>query len=60
MVTHTLALVIWLRGRPKKLLHRSDQGSQYMNEPFQRLMADHGIICSPLGGMPCVRLPGNG
>ncbi|MFK4529345.1 transposase InsO family protein [Bradyrhizobium japonicum] len=24
----------------------SDQGSQYIGEQFQRLMADHGIICS--------------
>jgi putative transposase len=28
------------------LLHHSDQGSQYSSEQFQRLMAEHGIICS--------------
>ena len=28
------------------LLHHSDQGSQSTSEQFQRLMADHGIVCS--------------
>jgi len=28
------------------VLHHSDQGSQYTSEPFQRLMADHGVTCS--------------
>ena len=39
-------MAIWRRGRPQTLLHHSDQGSQYTSEPFQRLMADHGIVCS--------------
>ncbi len=34
------------RGRPDPLLHHSDQGSQYTNESFQRLTANHGITCS--------------
>ena len=46
MVTDALIMAIWRRGRPKELLHHSDQGSQYTSEPFQRLMADHGITCS--------------
>lgn len=46
MVTDALIMAIWRRGRPDQLLHHSDQGSQYTSEPFQRLMADHGIICS--------------
>ncbi len=29
-----------------RLLHHSDQGSQYTSEQFQRLMADSGIVCS--------------
>jgi putative transposase len=33
-------------GKPDALLHHSDQGSQYTSEQFQRLMADHGIVCS--------------
>ena len=28
------------------LLHHSDQGSQYTSQQFQRLMADHGVVCS--------------
>jgi putative transposase len=29
-----------------RLLHHSDQGSQYTSEQFRTLMADHGIDCS--------------
>jgi len=46
MVTDALIMAIWRRGRPKELLHHSDQGSQYTSEAFQRLMADHGVTCS--------------
>ena len=46
LVTDALVMAIWRRGRPQTLLHHSDQGSQYTSEPFQRLMADHGIDCS--------------
>jgi putative transposase len=28
------------------MLHPSDRGSQYTSEPFQRLMAEHGVRCS--------------
>ena len=28
------------------MLHHSDRGSQYTSEQFQRLMADHGVVCS--------------
>jgi putative transposase len=45
-VTEALLMAIWRRGRPRELLHHSDQGSQYASEPFQRLLADHGITCS--------------
>lgn len=46
MVTDALIMAVWRRGRPNELLHHSDQGSQYTSEPFQRLMAEHGITCS--------------
>ena len=45
-VTEALLMAIWRRGRPRQLLHHSDQGSQYASEPFQRLLVDHGITCS--------------
>jgi putative transposase len=46
LVTDALVMAIWRRGRPIALLHHSDRGSQYTSEQFQRLIADHGIICS--------------
>ncbi|QTQ34745.1 Putative transposase InsF-like [Aromatoleum petrolei] len=39
-------MAVWRRGKPKELLHHSDQGSQYTREDFQRLLADQGIVCS--------------
>jgi len=46
LVTDALLMAIWRRGRPKAVLHHSDQGSQYTSEQFQRLLADNGISCS--------------
>ena len=46
LVADALLMAVWRRGKPRELLHHSDQGSQYSSEQFQRLMADSGIICS--------------
>ena len=46
LVADALMMAIWRRGKPKMLLHHSDQGSQYTSVQFQRLLADHGIVCS--------------
>jgi putative transposase len=46
LVADALLMAVWRRGKPNKLLHHSDQGSQYASEQFQRLMADSGIVCS--------------
>ena len=46
LVADALVMAVWRRGKPHALLHHSDQGSQYTSEPFQRLMAEHGIVCS--------------
>ncbi len=46
LVADALLMAVWRRGKPRELLHRSDQGSQYSSEQFQRLMADSGIACS--------------
>ena len=46
LVTDALVMAIWRRGRPRELLHHSDRGSQYTSEQFQRLMTDHGVVCS--------------
>jgi putative transposase len=45
-VTDALVMAIWRRGKPDALAHHSDRGSQYTSEQFQRLMADHGVVCS--------------
>jgi putative transposase len=46
LVTDALLMALWRRGKPDALLHHSDQGSQYTSEQFQRLLVDHGVICS--------------
>jgi putative transposase len=46
LVTDALVMAIWRRGKPDALLHHSDRSSQFTSEPFQRLMADHGVVCS--------------
>lgn len=46
LVTDALVMAIWRRGMPNTVLHHSDRGSQYTSEPFQRLLADHGVTCS--------------
>jgi putative transposase len=46
LVTDALVMAIWRRGKPDALLHHSDRGSQYTSEQFQRLLIDHGVVCS--------------
>ena len=45
-VTDALVMAIWRRGKPEAVLPHSDRRSQYTSEPFQRLLADHGVTCS--------------
>jgi putative transposase len=45
-VTDALVMAIWRRGKPDALLHHSDRGSQYTSEQLQRLLIDHGVVCS--------------
>jgi putative transposase len=53
LVMDALTMALWRRGRPRELLHHSDQGSQYAAEAFQRLLAHHGIACSMSGKGDC-------
>ncbi|MDR6397894.1 putative transposase [Herbaspirillum seropedicae] len=46
LVMDALLMAVFRRGRPRAVLHHSDQGSQYTSEDFQRLLESHGIICS--------------
>lgn len=41
--TDALIMAVWRRGRPKAVLHHSDQGSQGR---FKRLLADNGVYRS--------------
>lgn len=45
-LTDALMMALHRRGRPREVLHHSDQGSQYTSEQFQMLLADAGIVCS--------------
>lgn len=46
LVTDALMMALHRRGRPRAVLHHSDQGSQYTSEQFQMLLMEAGIVCS--------------
>nr|WP_086008753.1 IS3 family transposase [Nitrospirillum amazonense] len=46
LVADALVMALWRRGKPKAVLHHSDQGSQYTSQQFQHLLSDNGITCS--------------
>lgn len=46
LVIDALTMALHRRGRPREVLHHSDQGSQYASEQFQLLLVDTGIVCS--------------
>lgn len=46
LVVDALMMALWRRGQPVGVLHHSDQGSQYTSEEFQRLLTEHGTVCS--------------
>ena len=46
LAADALVMALWRRGRPDRLLHHSDRGSQYTSDQCQRLMTEHGITCS--------------
>ena len=46
LVTDAMVMALWRRGKPRELLHHSDQGSQYTSERFQTLLSEFGITCS--------------
>jgi putative transposase len=45
LVTDALVMAIWRRDKPDALVHHSNRRSPYTSEQFQRLMADHGVVC---------------
>lgn len=46
LVTDALMMALHRRGRPREVLHHSDQGSQYTSEQFQMILMEAGIVCS--------------
>jgi len=46
LVTRALMMAVNLRKPPPGLIHHSDRGSQYASRSYQKLLKQHGIICS--------------
>ena len=46
LTLEALGLALARRRPPQGLLHHSDRGSQYASGDYQRLLAQHGIVCS--------------
>jgi putative transposase len=46
LTLEALGLALGRRRPPQGLLHHSDRGSQYASGDYQRLLAQHGIVCS--------------
>ena len=44
-----LGMALARRRPPQGLLHHSDRGSQYASGDYQRVLAQHGIVCSMRG-----------
>ena len=46
LLIRALMMAINRRKPPPGLLHHSDRGSQYARHDYQRLLKQHGLICS--------------
>jgi putative transposase len=46
LVVDALRQAIAQRNPPPGLLHHSDRGSQYASHAYQRLLGEHGMVCS--------------
>jgi putative transposase len=46
LVIDALQMALWRRSMPSGVIVHSDRGSQYCSYEYQKLMADHGLICS--------------
>lgn len=46
LVCDALRMALGQRGTPKGVLVHSDRGSQYCAEEYQRLLRQHGLVCS--------------
>ncbi len=46
LVIRALMMAVNLRKPPPGLIHHSDRGSQYVSHDYQKLLQQHGMICS--------------
>jgi len=46
LVEAALTMAIWRRGDKKGIIVHSDQGSTYASGDYQRLLTEHGCLCS--------------
>ena len=46
LVIRALMMAVNLRKPPAGLIHHSDRGSQYASHDYQKLLRQHGLICS--------------
>lgn len=46
LVCDALTMAMWRRKKPQGVIVHSDRGSQYCSHRYQKLLREHGLICS--------------
>lgn len=46
LVCDALTMAMWRRKKPRGVIVHSDRGSQYCSHRYQKLLRDHGLVCS--------------
>lgn len=46
LVTDALMMALWRRQKPKGVIVHSDRGSQYCSHDYQKVIANHALVCS--------------
>lgn len=53
LVCDALQMALWRRNRPGGVLVHTDRGSQYCSDAYQRVLRQHGLVCSMSGTGNC-------
>jgi putative transposase len=53
LVCDALKMALWRRHMPTNVIVHSDRGSQYCSRAYQKLLDEHGLICSMSGKGNC-------
>jgi len=53
LVCDALKMALWRRHMPTNAIVHSDRGSQYCSGAYQKLLDEHGLICSMSGKGNC-------